>query len=127
MTHVAALQMTSCANVARNLAVAGELLRQARAQGAVVAVLPENFAYMGRGEADKLALAEAHGSGPIQAFLAEQARMHGLWIVGGTIPLKLHDEPRVAAARFTSTTWRLAVAAAAAAAASRRSPSTRQA
>ncbi len=89
VTHVAAIQMTSCANVARNLAVAGELLRQARAQGAVVAVLPENFAFMGRGEADKLAIAETHGSGPIQAFLAEQARMHGLWIVGGTVPLKL--------------------------------------
>ncbi len=98
MTNVAAIQMTSCANVARNLAVAGELLRQARAQGAVIAVLPENFAFMGRGEADKLAIAEAHGSGLIQAFLAEQARMHSLWIVGGTIPLQLPDEPRVAAA-----------------------------
>ncbi len=98
MTRVAAIQMTSCANVARNLAVAGELLRQARAQGAAVAVLPENFAFMGRGEADKLAVAETHGSGPIQAFLAEQARMHGLWIVGGTFPLKVPDEPRVAAA-----------------------------
>jgi nitrilase len=90
--------MTSCANVARNLAVAGELLRQAKAQGAVVAALPENFAFMGRGEADKLAVAETHGSGPIQAFLAEQARMHGLWIVGGTFPLKVPDESRVAAA-----------------------------
>ena len=45
MTRVAAIQMTSCANVARNLAVAGDLLRQAKAQGAVVAALPEmNFA-----------------------------------------------------------------------------------
>ena len=31
MTRVAAIQMTSCANVAQNLAVAGDLLRQAKA------------------------------------------------------------------------------------------------
>ena len=37
----------------------------------MVAALPENFAFMGRGEADKLAIAEAHGAGPIQAFLAD--------------------------------------------------------
>lgn len=90
--------MTSCANVARNLAVAGDLLRQARAAGAVVAVLPENFAFMGRGEADKLAVAEEHGSGPIQEFLATTAQQHGLWIVGGTLPLRVADEPRAAAA-----------------------------
>jgi nitrilase len=90
--------MTSCANVARNLAVAGDLLRQARTAEAVVAVLPENFAFMGRGEADKLAVAEDHGSGPIQDFLAGMAQQLGLWIVGGTLPLRVPGEPRVAAA-----------------------------
>ena len=98
MTRIAAIQMTSCANVGRNLAVAGDLLRQARAQEAVVAVLPENFAFMGRGEADKLAVAEEHGSGPIQDFLSGSARQLGLWIVGGTLPLKVPGEPRAAAA-----------------------------
>ena len=57
MTRVAAIQMTSSANVARNLAVARDLLQQAARQGAAVAVLPENFAFMGMGEADKLAVA----------------------------------------------------------------------
>ncbi len=98
MTRVAAIQMTSCASVAQNLAAAGDLLRQARAQDAVVAVLPENFAFMGRGEADKLAVAEDHGSGPIQDFLSASARQLGLWIVGGTLPLRVPGEPRVAAA-----------------------------
>lgn len=98
MTRVAAIQMTSCANVDRNLAVAAELLLQAQAQGAKVAVLPENFAYMGRSEADKLAVAEAHGAGPIQSFVAGQARQLGLWIVAGTVPLQVPGETRVAAA-----------------------------
>ena len=98
MTTVAALQMTSCANVARNLAVAGNLLEQARARGARIAVLPENFAYMGAGPADKLAVAEPHGSGAIQDFLSQQARSLGLWIVAGTIPLQVPGEDRAAAA-----------------------------
>jgi nitrilase len=98
VTTVAALQMTSCANVARNLAVAGDLLEQARARGARIAVLPENFAYMGAGPADKLAVAEPHGSGPIQDFLSQRARALGLWIVGGTLPLQVPGEERAAAA-----------------------------
>jgi nitrilase len=98
VTIVAALQMTSCANVARNLAVAGDLLQQAHLQGARIAVLPENFAYMGVGPADKSAVAETPGQGPIQEFLSGRARELGLWIVAGTIPLQVPDEARVAAA-----------------------------
>ena len=58
MTRVAAIQMTSCADVARNLASADVLLREARTKGARIAALPENFAYMGLTEADKIAIAE---------------------------------------------------------------------
>jgi deaminated glutathione amidase len=98
VTRVAAIQMTSSANVERNLAVASELLQQASADGAAVAVLPENFAHMGRSETDRTEVAEAHGAGPIQAFLAHTARRLGLWLVAGTLPLRLPAEPRVAAA-----------------------------
>ena len=42
---VAAVQMNSVADVQRNLAVAGALLAEAAEQGAVLAVLPENFAF----------------------------------------------------------------------------------
>jgi nitrilase len=90
--------MTSCADVTRNLERAASLLRGAKAHGAVVAALPENFAFMGRGEEAKLAIAEAPGAGPIQSFLAGMARELDLWIVAGTIPLKVDAEPRVAAA-----------------------------
>jgi deaminated glutathione amidase len=99
MPIAAVIQMTSSPDVAANLAAARGLLERARAQGAVLAALPENFAIMGRKEADKLQAAEQPGEGPIQAFLGHCARELGLWIVGGTIPLRVAGEPgRIAAA-----------------------------
>ena len=42
---------------------------------------------------------ETEGDGPVQAFLAEQAARHRLWLVGGTIPLRTAaDDDRVRAA-----------------------------
>ena len=97
--HIAALQMTSVANVEANLDAARQLLERARARGAVLAALPENFAIMGRNESEKVAVAEPMGEGPIQSFLGHCARELGLWIIGGTIPLRAEGDPeRVAAA-----------------------------
>ena len=95
---IAAVQMSSGADVAANLRAAGEGLAQARALDAAVAVLPENFAFMGAHERDKLAVAELEGQGPVQEFLAQTARRLGLWIVAGTVPLKTADPQHVAAA-----------------------------
>ena len=90
--------MTSGLSVQRNLDTAQRLLQGAAAAGADLALLPENFAFMGRDEADKRAVAETPGSGPIQAFLAAQARDLNLTLIGGTIPLKVVGESRCAAA-----------------------------
>jgi nitrilase len=95
---VAALQMTSGPEVEANLAAAGALLEEAAASGARLAVLPENFSFLGLRDADKRAVAEAEGSGPVQEFLAASARRLKLWIVGGTMPLKSGADGRVAAA-----------------------------
>lgn len=96
MTKVAAIQMTSSHVVGDNLAVAGRLLREAQAAGAAVACLPENFAFIGLKDVDKLAIAETSGAGPIQDFLAATARELGLWILAGTINLKTETRGRVA-------------------------------
>jgi nitrilase len=96
--RVAALQMNTLADVAANLRRAEGLLEEARAQGAALAVLPENFPFMGVHKQDKLAVAEPEGSGPIQDFLAATARRLSLWIVAGTIPLRIEGESRVAPA-----------------------------
>ena len=88
MTRIAALQMTSGPEVAANLASAATLLEAARAAGAQLALLPENFSFLGRRDSDKREVAEAEGAGPVQDFLAASARRLGLWIIGGTTPLK---------------------------------------
>jgi nitrilase len=96
--RIAALQMCSGVSAADNLACAERLLREARARGAAVACLPENFLLMGHAEADKLAVAETDGDGPAQARLATLARELGIWIVAGTLPIRSDERMRVAAA-----------------------------
>jgi deaminated glutathione amidase len=98
MAKLAAIQMTSGPDVAANLDAARRHLEEATAAQARLAVLPENFAFMGLADVDKRRIAEPAGEGPIQDFLAQSARRLGLWIIGGTVPLKLPDEERVAAA-----------------------------
>lgn len=98
MTLAAVVQMNSAAAVSDNLLAARILLERAARQGAQLAALPENFAIMGAREADKLAVAEDDGSGPIQTWLSDTARELNMWIVGGTMPLRTMEAERVAAA-----------------------------
>ena len=88
MTTFAAVQMTSGPDVAANLAAAGALLESAAGAGARVVLLPENFNFIGRRDADKRSIAEVYGAGPTQDFLAAAARRHRIWIIGGTQPLR---------------------------------------
>ena len=92
---VAAIQMVSTPSVRENLRAARSLLERAAEEGCELAVLPEYFCLMGRRDADKLDHREAAGDGPIQDFLARSARELGLWVVGGTLPLRTADPARV--------------------------------
>ena len=58
---LAVIQMATGAEVAHNLAQARQLLEQAAEAGARLAVLPENFAAMGRNDLPSLGRAEAMG------------------------------------------------------------------
>ncbi|MGD8484907.1 MAG: carbon-nitrogen hydrolase family protein, partial [Thioalkalispiraceae bacterium] len=98
MTRLAAIQMASGPNVSANLTEAERLIDSAAGAGARLIVLPENFAYVGMQEADKVKIREQQGSGVIQDFLSSQAKKHGIWLVGGTIPLQASDETRIRAA-----------------------------
>ena len=91
---LAVIQMATGAEVARNLAQARQLLEQAAEAGARLAVLPENFAAMGRNDLPSLGRAEAMGEGPILPWLKQAARDLGLWIVAGTLPLPPDDCPQ---------------------------------
>jgi nitrilase len=118
---IAAVQMVSTPDVGRNLEAAGRLVAEAAAAGARLVALPEYFCLLGRRDTDKLAAAEAPGRGPIQQALSGWARTHGLWIVGGTLPIGAegadaaadaeaaaavasHDDVEVAAASASSAT-----------------------
>jgi nitrilase len=87
--------MTSGHRVEENLEAAAKLLREAKESGAELACLPENFSFIGLKDADKLAVAEADGSGPVQQFLSDTARALGLWILGGTTVIKGDSARRV--------------------------------
>lgn len=85
---VAAVQMTSTRDVQVNLREAGRLVGEAARQGAKLVVLPENFSFLGSTDAERVAAIERVGDGPAQRFLADAAKEHGLWLVGGTIPIR---------------------------------------
>ena len=92
--RVAAVQMVSKPDVEANLRDAEALIAEAASGGAQLVALPEYFCLMGR-DSDKVAIREVDGEGPIQEFLAAQARKHGIWLVGGTLPLAAPQADRV--------------------------------
>ncbi len=98
MTTVSCIQMASGPNVGPNLLEAERLISMAVDKGAQMVVLPENFAIMGKEESDKVAVREANGEGPVQAFLSQQANKHGIWIVGGTVPMVAEADDKIRAA-----------------------------
>jgi deaminated glutathione amidase len=92
---VAAIQMVSGTSLQANLDTARSLLEQAAHDGALLAVLPENFCLMGWRDDDKIAARENFGEGPVQGFLARAASELRMWIAGGTLPLAGSDEAHV--------------------------------
>jgi nitrilase len=100
--RVAALQMVSTPERERNLEDAARLIAEAASDGAQLVLLPEYFCFMGFKEADKLTMRETYGEGPIQRFLADSARRHGLWVIGGTLPLAV-SEPSADRERVLNT------------------------
>ncbi|MFA7666023.1 MAG: carbon-nitrogen hydrolase family protein [Burkholderiaceae bacterium] len=93
--RVAAIQTVSAASVDASLAAVEPLIARAAADGARLVALPEYFPLLGRTDRDKLAVREADGDGPLQRFLAGQARRHRIWLVGGTIPLAARHPGKV--------------------------------
>ena len=110
MVKVAAIQMASGPNINGNLSEAGRLISDAAEQGVKLVVLPENFSHMGMVEADILKFAEdfigdseatcateedRQTNCQVQSFLSALAKEKGIWIVGGTIPIKSSDSDKV--------------------------------
>jgi nitrilase len=85
---IAAVQMVSGIDAARNLQVALDFIARGVDLDCELVALPEYFCLLGERDTDKLALAEDAGHGMLQDALSEAARKHGVWIIAGTLPLK---------------------------------------
>ena len=90
---VAAAQMTSTADVERNLAIAESLIGQAVARGAALAALPENFAFL-RSEGEAVPEPQEL-DGPWVRRMADVARRHGIAVLLGSIPERIEGDARV--------------------------------
>lgn len=92
---IAAVQMVSTPLVAENFAAARRLIAEAKQQGAQLVLLPEYWPIMGMQETDKMAHAEQADAGPIQQFMADVAREHQIWLIGGTLPMASPEADKV--------------------------------
>jgi len=93
--RIAAAQMVSAPETLPNLQAAARLIAHAVSDGARIVALPEYFCLLGRRDTDKVEIREPDGDGPLQAFLAQQAAEHGVWLIGGTVPLASQRPSRV--------------------------------
>ena len=93
--RVGAVQMRSGNDLAANLATVRDLTGRAAADGARLVALPECFSFLGRGEGDKLPIAEQlEAGGPILSALRDLATKHGVWMLGGGTPEIVPGDPK---------------------------------
>lgn len=88
--RVAAIQLNSTADKARNLEAAERLVNEAVRRGAALVVLPEKWNLLAPGP-EQLAGAEAL-DGPTLDAVRGWARSHGIALVAGSIPESSDDE-----------------------------------
>lgn len=88
-SSVAVIQMSSTADVCRNLEQAEALISSAAQQGAKLLFLPENFALLGVEDPHSAGLREALNNEPetLRKWLAVMARQYRVWLVAGSIPM----------------------------------------
>lgn len=91
----AVVQMASGSILQGNMLEAEKLIKNAVDDGAEVVVLPENFGMITASDAEILQYGEVYGDGPLQSFLAEQAARHGIYLVGGTLPVKSEHSNKI--------------------------------
>jgi predicted amidohydrolase len=91
--RAAAVQMTSTADVERNLDAAERLVREAASLGSAFVGLPENFAFL-RSEGEPVPEAQAL-DGPWVTRMAAVARAHGITLLLGSIPEAVPGDARI--------------------------------
>lgn len=96
LVKIAAVQMNSHDDVAKNLATVRARVAEAARAGAKVVLLPENFAFMGGTDEQRREVMESlDGGGPIMSTLFALASEHAITLIGGGLPEKSAVEGRV--------------------------------
>ena len=94
---VAAVQLSSQADVVANLARMKRWAGEAARAGAKVVALPENFALMGEDDTQKRGVAEsvaADAHGPILTAVRDVARDNNVFVIAGGMPERTDDPLR---------------------------------
>lgn len=85
-------QLISTQDTDANLQAVERQLQRAAEQGCDALQLPEMFARFGSAKNADIADFEADFNGPVGAPLRAMAQRYGLWIVAGTVPVRLNHE-----------------------------------
>jgi deaminated glutathione amidase len=93
--RLAVIQMASGSILQGNMLEAEKLIKNAVNDGAEIIVLPENFGMITAHEAEILQFGETFGDGPLQEFLSQQSAKHGIYLIGGTVPLKSEHSNKI--------------------------------
>jgi predicted amidohydrolase len=91
MPKIACIQMTSGPEIAGNLKASAALIRGAAAQGAIFIATPENTDQIRRKLEDKLATADSETVHPVRDFYSALAKELGVWLLIGSIGVKVSD------------------------------------
>jgi predicted amidohydrolase len=89
----AVIQMTSTADVEKNLATAERLVAEAAGRGASLVGLPENFGFL-RSEGEAIPEAQTL-DGPWVRRMAESARSHAISLLLGSLPERIEGEGKI--------------------------------
>lgn len=88
---VALIQTSARRDMAENLAVIGDLVREAKAAGAAFALTPENVTMIEPIRDQALAKARPEAEHPGVPLFAALAAETGLWLLAGSLSIKLPD------------------------------------
>lgn len=89
---VACIQLTSGPEIDENLAAAAELIREAAGQGAQLILTPENTDQMRRYVKDRVASSGDMDTHTPVAFFAALAKELGIWLLIGSLGVRISDE-----------------------------------
>jgi len=97
MALLISLQMTSVPDIEQNFDMIRSALQGMTFDEPALVVLPECFAFFGASDKAMLQKAEERGTGKIQQALAELSKEFGIWLVAGTIPIKVPGKDKFTA------------------------------